>query len=299
MRTDFYVYGHYDVSGRLRYIGKGRKNRAWTFLQRSKLWEKTFSGQNPEVRILEKNLTEDAAYEREKAWIDDALALGHPLVNLARGGNDKESWDERAREMLGEMRRGEKHPLYGRKVPKEQIERTLKTKRDRDSFGRYWLGKKRDPELIKKMVAAAHTPEAVEKRRQKMIGRKLSSSHKKKIGQALSGTVRSEETKKKISDARKGQPNGRLGTKHSEETKKKISKAHMGRKISQESIEKRRKKLIGRPSPKRKKVLCVTNGIIYSCAKEAAEKLGASDKHIQACCAGRRKSHKGMNFSYA
>ena len=39
----------------------------------------------------------------------------------------------------------------------------------------------------------------------------------------------SEETRKNISLAKKGKPNGRLGKHHSEETKRKISLSHIGK----------------------------------------------------------------------
>jgi len=54
------------------------------------------------------------------------------------------------------------------------------------------------------------------------LGRKLSEEHKKKIGEANKGKKLSEETKRKISLAHKGKY-------HSEETKKKISEAQKGK----------------------------------------------------------------------
>jgi hypothetical protein len=44
------------------------------------------------------------------------------------------------------------------------------------------------------------------------------------------------DTRKKMSNSRKGKPNGRSGLQHSEETKQKISKAHLGMKRSEESV---------------------------------------------------------------
>lgn len=46
---------------------------------------------------------------------------------------------------------------------------------------RYWLGKSRDPELIKKMSAASQTPESKEKRYAGRRGRPLSLNHRKAI----------------------------------------------------------------------------------------------------------------------
>jgi len=53
-------------------------------------------------------------------------------------------------------------------------------------------------------------------------------------GEGCHGSL-SEETRKKMSEAKKGKPNGRLGKHHSEETKIKMSKAQKGKKLSEEA----------------------------------------------------------------
>jgi len=87
---DCYVYGHY-LDGELKYVGKGRKNRAWTFLQRSKGWNAIFKDLKPEVRILHANLDELKAFEKESEEIAKALRNGCKLVNVASGGVS--GWD--------------------------------------------------------------------------------------------------------------------------------------------------------------------------------------------------------------
>lgn len=72
------------------------------------------------------------------------------------------------------------------------------------------------------------------------------------------------------------------GKKASVETRKKISLNHsrhnLGKRHSKESIEKmslnRKNKLIYGDNPRAKKVKCSKTNIIYSCCKEASEKLG-------------------------
>ena len=54
----------------------------------------------------------------------------------------------------------------------------------------------------------------------------------------------------------------------------------------------------GFTTSKAKKVRCMETGKIYRCAKEAAFELSLSDKHIQACCTGRRKSHGSFTWEY-
>jgi len=69
------------------------------------------------------------------------------------------------------------------------------------------------------------------------------------------GHTHSEETKKKISEAQKGNKKW-LGKTHSEETKKKMSESHKGKapgnkgkKASAETLEKMRQAKLGKPSP--------------------------------------------------
>lgn len=174
----FYVYGH-KLDGKTVYIGKGSKNRAWNFCQRSKLWNLTFKDKRPEVDILAENLTEYEALEREIHEISRYLKMGHDLINIAAGGVS--GWDKRASLMLSKMRKGKKHPLYGTKRSSETIRKMLETKTERNNFAKPWFGKKRDPELMKRVTAASMTPEAREKSRLAKLGTKLSDEHKAKI----------------------------------------------------------------------------------------------------------------------
>lgn len=47
------------------------------------------------------------------------------------------------------------------------------------------------------------------------------------------------------------------------------------------------------------KIRCITNGMVYNSAREAADALGLHRSNITACCTGRRKHCNGMGFEYA
>lgn len=167
---------------------------------------------------------------------------------------------------------------------------------------RYWLGKKRDPKLIDKLVKSAHTPEAREKRRLSSIGRKHSEEHKRKIGEAHKNIERTQEWKDAISAGKKGRPNGLKGRVMPESHRKAISEATKGRRpLTPEEQEKRLAtwKDRGGTSSKAKAVICIDTGVKYRCAKEAAEATKSDAKHIQACCVGRRKTHNKLTWKYA
>jgi hypothetical protein len=179
---EFYVYAHFDEQNNCRYIGKGKANRAWVFDQRSKRWETVFGENKPIVKILKENLTEQESLEFEIHFISSALKDGEPLLNVTAGGESFNGWDDRARALLSEDRKGEKTWTYGIPRPEETRAKISATKRaNPERNARYWAGKKRDPELIKKLVAAAHTPEALKKSADKKRGKKHSEEHKRKI----------------------------------------------------------------------------------------------------------------------
>lgn len=180
---EFYVYAHFDEQNNCRYIGKGKANRAWSFDQRSKRWNTVFGEKKPTVKLLKEKLTEQEAFESEIHFISKSLKSGDQLINVTAGGSQYELWDERARSLLSEDRKGEKTWTYGIPRPAETRAKISATKRanPEESIARYWAGKKRDPELIKKLVAAAHTPEALKKSADKKRGKKHSEEHKLKI----------------------------------------------------------------------------------------------------------------------
>ena len=83
-----YVYAHVDAEGRIFYIGKGVRRRAWSRERRHSLWfryiEKHLGG-NFQVRILQDNLSPEEAVEREADWM---AKCGSDLVNWVNMGRD-------------------------------------------------------------------------------------------------------------------------------------------------------------------------------------------------------------------
>lgn len=109
------------------------------------------------------------------------------------------------------------------------------------------------------------------------------------------GLKRSEEARKKMSEARKGKNSLNFGKKRSEEMRQKISKALRGKKHSHEHIQKR--------------IVAVSVSILqYSkdgkfikewiSGKEAAETLNIQASCISNCCKGKQKSAGGFIWKY-
>jgi hypothetical protein len=65
-----------------------------------------------------------------------------------------------------------------------------------------------------------------------------SEETKRKLSESKKGKSQSEETKRKIGEAKKGENNCFYGKSHSEETKRKLSESHKGKSLSVETKEK-------------------------------------------------------------
>lgn len=94
------------------------------------------------------------------------------------------------------------------------------------------------------------SPGSIEKHRQKMIGRKHSAEHNKKISESNKGKIISEEVREKISLSNCGANNGMFGKSHSSAAKQKMSKIQSTRKrrpLTEEERLKISKALKGKP----------------------------------------------------
>ena len=114
------------------------------------------------------------------------------------------------------------------------------------------------------------------------------------------GKHHSEETLKKISNARKGKLKGKdhpmYGKHFTEEAKQKIREARTGQVQSKETIKKR----VEKNNKKVAQIDIETNKIIkiYNSIKEAAEELNLDRGSISKCCHGLRKTVGGYKWEF-
>lgn len=128
------------------------------------------------------------------------------------------------------------------------------------------------------------------------LGLTKTLQQKEVLRMAHLGKKLSQETRKKMSEVRKGKPGTMLGKKHSESTKIKMSLAKSGELNPQYG--KRRteeQKLVFRLAQKTRKAVAkvdpVTDEIIeqYNSINEAAKILRCSPSHLSECCRGKKK----------
>ena len=97
----------------------------------------------------------------------------------------------------------------------------------------------------------------------------------------MKGKHHTEDTKRKMSEARKGEKAYWYGKQMSQETKNKISRSHKGQN-----------------NKRCRPVRCVETGIIYYSAKNAGEETHNRPNAITACCKGKRKTCGGLHWEY-
>ena len=109
-------------------------------------------------------------------------------------------------------------------------------------------------------------------------------------GWRFGGPKQSDETKKKRADSNRGKKHPTAGAK--------ISAALKGRKIPPEKRVNMGKGMCGKPSPTRRKVLCVEENIIFDCIAHAASFVNGSSGTICNCLSGRRELAYGYHWKY-
>ena len=114
-----FIYLHRDpVTEEPKYIGRGGYWRAFSFSKKSKYYEKwliTLGGKTPIVEILEKGLSLEESYEREKIWIS-VFKPCWTLLNRCPGGasNKGVKFNEDFVEYKRDAMLGNKNPMFGK-----------------------------------------------------------------------------------------------------------------------------------------------------------------------------------------
>ena len=176
MDNIYYIYFHINpLKNEIFYVGKGKDKRAWSKSKRSNYWKNIVKKYGFIVDVVEDNLTEDEAFEREIFYIRKIgrkdLKTG-PLVNLTDGGEGgiNKILSNEHRERISKSLKGNKR-AQGKKLSDEHKEK----------IGQGSKNRIRDNEYRNNLSIAAKN-------------RKVNS---------MSGKKHSEETKLKMSESAK------------------------------------------------------------------------------------------------
>jgi hypothetical protein len=112
MNNNFYIYFHTKLTNdEVFYVGKGKDTRAWVKRGRSQYWNRIKNKYGYIIHIVEKDLTEEQAFEREKYWIE--YFGKENLVNMTDGGEGSTGYkhsEETIKKMI-QVKKGNKHTL--------------------------------------------------------------------------------------------------------------------------------------------------------------------------------------------
>lgn len=136
-------------------------------------------------------------------------------------------------------------------------------------------------------------------------GLRKTEEEKENLRRLHIGKKLSEETRRKMSEARRGRPGTMLGRKHSEETKKKMSISRSGQnnpvlgRVRTEE-EKTTYRLAQKTRKKVAKIDPGTGNILdtYNSVNEAGNINKCSCSHISECCRGKSKLFKGYKWIF-
>lgn len=155
---EFYTYCHTrNDTGKIFYIGKGTKNRAFSCAKRNPHWQNIVNKCGHNVKILAYWENEQKAFDHEKLLISCFKDMGYRLVNMTDGGDGQTGLvhSSKTKEKIS-------NALIGRKFSTEHKEKIAEGNR-------------------KKIISK----ETCQKISQSKLGKKHSFEHKKKISDGL------------------------------------------------------------------------------------------------------------------
>jgi hypothetical protein len=178
----YYVYHHIRLDeNSIFYVGKGKEYRHTETSNRNNYWHNVVNKAKFKSEIIFDKLDEELALLIEVELIDKYRKLGYKLVNLTDGGEGVSGYrhTDDTKKLLGELNKT--------RIVSDETKQKLSL---------VWKGKNRKPfsEEHRKKIS-----DAAKKQKRNLTSEKT----KQKISAANTGKKRTEEQKKKISEATK------------------------------------------------------------------------------------------------
>lgn len=128
-------------------------------------------------------------------------------------------------------------------------------------------------------------------------GIKMSEETRRLLSEQRKGHIVSKETREKISKANKGRKPGFIGHKHTEEAKEKIAQAKRGISRPQSVKDAVSKANKGNIPVNRRAVMCIDTGETFESVRLAGKSVGGSGAGLSGALS-RNKTYKGYVFKY-
>jgi len=197
----YYTYAYLREDRTPYYIGKGKGYRIYSTNRRVKPPK-----DKSRIIYLKQNLTEEEAFKHEIYMIavfgrkDLGTGILHNRTDGGEGTSGSSIGDE-SRKRMSDAHKGENHHMYGKTHSEETRKKISEGNKNKILT-----------EETKKRMSDAHK------------GKIRSEEHRRNLSEALKNP--SEETRRKRSEAQKGEKNHNYGKTASEESRKKMSEAH-------------------------------------------------------------------------
>jgi NUMOD3 motif len=253
----FYTYAHYTPEGRLFYIGKGKRDRAYAKIGRNTHWHNVVNKYGkPDVQILANWDTEKEALDHERILISCFRDLGYKLCNLSDGGrgNSGIEMTEETKLKISLSKKGT--PAWNKGIP---LTEDCKQKLSQSLSGRKAWNK-----------GVECRPETKQKLQKAGLGNKYALGHKV-----------SEVSKKLMGLANLGRPS-------SAKQKAIASAISKGNKHATGNTAQRKWVWVG--------TNIKTGEVVKFIGEQAMKEAGIQHANVIKCISGHRKSHKGYTW---
>lgn len=146
-----------------------------------------------------------------------------------------------------------------------------------------------------------HSEDSKRKMSEARKGIPKTKEHREKISASNKGRIFSDETRKKMSIN-----HADISGKNNPNFGKKLTKEHIQKMVAaskaKESVAKMKKNKIwysGKDNPNSKRVICLETGVIYETLNDAAKENGCNPTKVSAVCHGNRKHTQNLHFRFA
>lgn len=198
--NEFYVYAHKRLDTQaVFYVGKGKGNRHLKRYGRSNYWNNIVNKAGYKSVIVGSELSEQQAFDMEKELIEFLREEGVTLCNMTDGGEGSSGLlhTEEQKRKIGDAQRGVPKPESQKKKLSELLlsgehpifSEKAKAKNRGENHWAYGLTGEANPSYGRK-----DTPEMIEAKRQRMLGRKIGActeERREAIRKATTGVKKS------------------------------------------------------------------------------------------------------------